>query len=94
MRSLALIPLALLTAACWTRGPGQLDPSRYPWDPANLNAKATYCIIAVDQPDGSGISTGGNAAIVARGQVPTFGQVPPSAGSTVELACTPPPGTV
>lgn len=32
MRSLAVIPLALLLAGCWTPGPGQIDPTRYPWD--------------------------------------------------------------
>ena len=40
MRILALIPLALLTTACWTPGPGQVDPTRYPWDPRNVAALA------------------------------------------------------
>lgn len=31
-RALALLPLALLLAGCWTPGPGQVDPTRYPWD--------------------------------------------------------------
>ena len=32
MRTLTLIPLALLTSACWTPGPGQIDPSLDPVD--------------------------------------------------------------
>ena len=35
MRIPAAIPLALLLSACWTPGPGQVDPTRYPWDPRN-----------------------------------------------------------
>lgn len=31
-RTLSLIPLALLASACWKPGPGQVDPTRYPWD--------------------------------------------------------------
>ena len=40
MRLPALIPLALLLSACWTPGPGQVDPTRYPWDPRNQPALA------------------------------------------------------
>ena len=32
MRGFALIPLALLVTACWSPGPGEMDPTRYPWD--------------------------------------------------------------
>jgi len=31
MRVLSLLPLALVTAGCWTPGPSQVDPTRYPW---------------------------------------------------------------
>ena len=35
MRALTIFPLALLLGACWTPSPGQVDPTRYPWDPRN-----------------------------------------------------------
>ena len=41
MRILTLLPLVLLTGACWTPGPGQVDPTRYPWDPRNRAALVT-----------------------------------------------------
>ena len=40
MRTLAIIPLACLLAGCWTPGPGQLDPTLYPWHPRNKLAAA------------------------------------------------------
>ena len=40
MRSLAIIPCACLLAGCWTPGPGQLDPTLYPWHPRNKAALA------------------------------------------------------
>jgi hypothetical protein len=91
MRTLALIPLALLTTACWTPGPGQLDPSRYPWDPVNLRAKATYCVVSLERPNATGITVPGDTRVVARGLVPRFEEVPPAVGGTMEMACTPPP---
>ena len=33
MRTLLLVPLALLASGCL--GPGERDPTRYPWDPRN-----------------------------------------------------------
>jgi hypothetical protein len=39
MRILALVPIGLFLSACWTPGPGQMDPTRYPWDPRNQAAK-------------------------------------------------------
>jgi hypothetical protein len=38
MRRLILPALALLTSGCWTPAPGQVDPTRYPWDRRNLPA--------------------------------------------------------
>ena len=32
MRNALPIALMMLTSGCWTPGPGQLDPTRYPWD--------------------------------------------------------------
>jgi hypothetical protein len=35
MRIPTAILLAVLLGACRTPGPGQVDPTRYPWDPRN-----------------------------------------------------------
>ena len=40
LRILAIIPCACLLAGCWTPGPGQLDPTLYPWHPRNKLAAA------------------------------------------------------
>ena len=40
MRILTIIPLSCLLAGCWTPGPGQLDPTLYPWHPRNKLATA------------------------------------------------------
>ena len=40
MRTLAIIPLSLLLAGCWTPRPGQMDPTLYPWHPRNKLAAA------------------------------------------------------
>jgi hypothetical protein len=66
MRILGLILLALLTAGCWTPGPGQLDPTRYPWDQPQLKRQArqgSYCIISLEMPGSSGISAGGQSTV-------------------------------
>jgi hypothetical protein len=39
MRAVALVPIAVLLAGCWSPGPGQRDPARYPWDPKGAPAK-------------------------------------------------------
>jgi len=57
MRASTVIPLALLTTACWTPGPGQLDPTRYPWN--QPKPKGTYCIVSLGQPGATGITVGG-----------------------------------
>lgn len=89
MRTLALIALALVTAGCWTPGPGQLDPTRYPWDQPKRLAlappKADYCRLSLEVPS--------DTRIVARGQVPPFEQVPPQGANVVHLACTVEPNT-
>lgn len=53
MRARILLPLALLTTGCWTPGPGQRDPTRYPWDPGNR-----VTVTAVP-----------NSRVVAKGQI-------------------------
>ena len=64
MRALALLPIASLLAGCWTPGPGQLDPTRYPWDQRPLSSKfaaGTYCVVALQPVAASGIVLSGNA---------------------------------
>jgi hypothetical protein len=60
MRFVLPFALAPLLAACWTPGPGQIDPTRYPWDQpqAKAAAKGSYCIISLETPAASGITTG------------------------------------
>ena len=70
MRILVLIPLALATSGCWTPGPGQIDPTRYPWDQPHLRQakaqpqpelKANYCIMSLESGNSNGITAvGGN----------------------------------
>jgi len=38
MRAFALLPLALVTAGCWTPGPGKVDPTRYYWNAPRIVA--------------------------------------------------------
>jgi len=40
MRLLPVLPIVLLLGACWTPGPGEVDPTRYPWDQGNRVALA------------------------------------------------------
>ena len=54
MRILSIISLALLTSACWTPGPGQVDPTRYPWDQRKLDPT----LLPIPQPP-----------VVARGKI-------------------------
>jgi hypothetical protein len=61
MRTLFLLPFTLLTAACWTPGPGQADPTRYPWD--QPKPAGTYCVVSLEQPGASGITIGGQSAM-------------------------------
>ena len=62
---LLTIPLVLLTASCWTPGPGEVDPTRYPWDQTRTAAasKASYCIMSLETPSSSGITTGGGDVV-------------------------------
>ncbi len=57
------LPVALLVAGCWTPGPGQMDPTRYPWDQAHLKqrpgAGRSYCIVSLDAGGETGIHVGG-----------------------------------
>jgi hypothetical protein len=53
MRSLAFIPLALLLAGCWTPGPGERDPTLYPWDPSNRAVEAAPAPHPVIQAQGA-----------------------------------------
>jgi hypothetical protein len=90
MRTL-LLPLTLLTAGCWTPGPGERDPTLYPWD--RPKPVASYCIVSLEVPGASGIAARGSVPstgrITARGSVPTFEQVPALGQRNMELACTP-----
>ena len=65
MRTLAVIPVALLSAGCWTPGPGELDPTRYPWDQRRAAAlpKGTYCIVSLEIPRAGGITIGGGSTV-------------------------------
>jgi hypothetical protein len=60
--SLAL-PLALVPSACWTPGPGQLDPTRFPWDQPQRLARAApaeeYCMVSLESGSTAGIGAGG-----------------------------------
>ena len=77
MKALLPIAAALLTSACWTPGPGQVDPTRYPWD--QPRTKPNYCIVSLENPAATGI--------VARGRVPTFEEVPPGQLGAVHMPC-------
>ena len=55
MRRLAFTPLLLLTSACWTAGPGQIDPTRYPWDQKRV---ASYCVVSLETANATGITVG------------------------------------
>jgi hypothetical protein len=59
MRRHMLLPLTLLLAGCWTPGPGQVDPTRYPWD----QPKPGYCVVSLELPSSSGIVAGGGEAV-------------------------------
>lgn len=64
MRSLVIIPFALLGAGCWTPGPGELDPTRYPWDQRPAAAlKGSYCIVSLELPGASGITIRGGSTM-------------------------------
>jgi hypothetical protein len=56
MRSLALLPFAVLLAGCL--GPGERDPTRYPWQ--QPKRAGVYCVVAL-QPASSGIVISGGA---------------------------------
>ena len=61
MRVLPLIPALLLTSACWTPRPGQVDPTRYPWD--QRKPPASYCVMTLDTGSSNGITAGGGNAV-------------------------------
>lgn len=77
-KRLLLVAPAAVLGGCWTPGPGQVDPTRYPWD----RPKPEYCIVSLE--------LGSSAGIVARDSVPTFEELPPTGGNAVEFACTRP----
>ena len=86
MRTPALVPLALLTTACWTPGPGQLDPTRFPWDQPRPKPQAGYCIISLELPSPTGITARGGISSseqAAFGAQPQLGCVPPSTDEAV-----------
>jgi hypothetical protein len=57
MRPSALAPVLLLTGGCWTPGPGQVDPTRYPWD--QRKAAPGYCVVSLETGNAAGITVGG-----------------------------------
>lgn len=61
MRTLAVVIAALLTSACWTPGPGQLDPTRYPWD--QPRRPGSYCIVSLELGSSNGITVGGGQEV-------------------------------
>ncbi len=61
MRVLPLIPAVLLTGACWTPGPGQVDPTRYPWD--QRKPAHSYCVMTLETGSATGITAGGANAV-------------------------------
>ena len=77
MRRIPIAALALATTACWTPGPGQVDPTRYPWQ--QRKPAIEHCVIQLENPAATGI--------VARGSVPSFDQVPPGQFDGVQMAC-------
>ena len=56
------VPVALLVVGCWTPGPGQMDPTRYPWDQPHVKRhplpEGSYCIVSLDVGGGTGITVG------------------------------------
>lgn len=69
MRRIGIIALAFACASCLA--PGERDPTRYPWD-VRAQPRATYCIVALEQPASSGITVGG-------GNTVDLGCTPPAA---------------
>lgn len=80
LRVVILTPALLLAGACWTPGPGQVDPTRYPWD-QRARPSASYCVMVLETPAATGI--------VVRGSVPAL--EPPPPGGTMQLTCKEPP---
>ena len=62
MRVFLLVSVALLTSGCWTPGPAQLNPTRYPWAQKPIT---TYCIVSLEAPGATGITVGGGSAEMA-----------------------------
>ncbi len=75
MRILALVIATLLTGACWTPGPGQLDPTRYPWD--QPRRPSTYCIVSLEVGSASGITVGGRQTAQLSCEQPRSRRAPP-----------------
>jgi hypothetical protein len=91
MRSPALLPLVLLTAGCWSPGPGRPDPTRYPWDVRNQPSPqppvaAQGGIAPLPQAEPQPLPEG-QAAIVA---LPSVQPAPPQPGTYCIVALTPP----
>jgi len=85
MRTLVLIPLALLTGGCWTPGPSQVDPTLYPWHSVTRKApeptilpipraeapQPEYCVVMIEQPRTTGIRVGGRSPVALSCATPT-----------------------
>lgn len=65
MRIFILLPILLLTSACWTPGPGQVDPTRYPWD-QRARPAASYCIISLETGSAAGIGPGSRTTLTCK----------------------------
>jgi len=67
MRVAIGMPAVLLTGACRTPGPGQVDPTRYPWD---QRKPASYCVVSLETPPASGIAAGGQNVMAMKCKEP------------------------
>ena len=61
MRFAPLLAASMLLGGCWTPGPGQLDPTRYPWDQPKPGG--AYCIVSLEAPSATGITVGGASKV-------------------------------
>ena len=77
MRKYALIPLALLTSACWTPGPSPIERQFYQWDPPQR--QSSYCIVSLESGSSAGITQGGAATHLACTVAPAASLPPPPA---------------
>ena len=61
MRFAPLLFAAALLGGCWTPGPGELDPTRYPWD--QPKPMGDYCIVSLEAASATGISVAGASKV-------------------------------